>query len=236
MSSTSLPFFYAPNIADNPLTLDEESSRHIVQVLRMQEGEHVLLTDGLGNSAEGEIIGAHKKHCVVRIIQLEFIPKPSHQLTIAISLVKNSSRFEWFLEKATELGVSEVIPMICERTERQKFRADRYSNICRSAMLQSRQTWLPVLHEAKDFNEVIRMAAHHQRFIAHCAEDDKHILNGAYDHLLDTHIILIGPEGDFTTVEIETAKRNGFLPVSLGNTRLRTETAGIFAAVIASSY
>jgi len=228
----SLPHFFSENIEEKKQTLDEETSRHVAQVLRIKEGEHILLTDGRGTSAEAEVTHPHKKHTEVRIITRDFVERPSRQLTIAISLVKNSARFEWFVEKATELGTAEIIPMICERTEKQKFRTDRFQNILRSAMLQSMQTWLPVLHEPKKFDEVIVAASHDQRFIAHCADDDKQNLQTAFDQLFNTHIVLVGPEGDFTTEEILFAKQNGFVPVSLGSTRLRTETAGLYAAVI----
>ena len=229
----ALPYFFTESIDDNSQTLDEESSRHIVQVLRMKEGELVMLTDGNGNTAEVEITDAHKKHCSVKIVRKEFVPRPSRQLTIAISLVKNASRFEWFLEKATELGTAEIIPMICERTERQKFKADRFQNILRSAMLQSMQIWLPLLHEPQSFREVVNFAQHDQRFIAHCLDRDKQSLHTLFDPLFSSHIVLIGPEGDFTNEEITHAIENGFAAVSLGSNRLRTETAGIFAAVIA---
>jgi 16S rRNA (uracil1498-N3)-methyltransferase len=201
-------------------------------VLRMSKGEQILLTDGGGHTVEAEISDAHKRRCAVAALRRDYQPRPSQQFAIGISLIKNSSRFEWFVEKATELGVSEIIPMICERTEREKFRSDRYIAICRSAMLQSRQAWLPVLHEPADFTDVIKNSPHHQRFIAHCMEEDKQTLVSSYDFLLDTHIILIGPEGDFTTSEVELAKEHGYVPVSLGPTRLRTETAGLYAAVI----
>lgn len=231
----SAPFFFTANLSSEIITLDEETSKHIVQVLRMEQGEQIRLTDGMGNSGIAEVTDAHKKRCTVRLVNNEFQPPTSRQLTIAISLIKNSARFEWFLEKATELGTAEIIPLICERTSSEKFRMDRYRGICRSAMLQSMQTWMPVLHEPVRFADLIAAAGHHQRFIAHCEEDEKHQLSSAYDPMLDSHIILIGPEGDFTMREIIDARNNGFMPVSLGSTRLRSETAGIYAAVVGNS-
>lgn len=228
----SLHCFFVEHISGNELTLDDETSRHIVQVLRMDKGERLLLTNGKGISAEGEIIDPHKKHCTVTIVQQNFTPPSSLQLTIAISLIKNTSRFEWFLEKATELGTTEIIPLICERTIREKFRHDRLLGICKSAMLQSLQSWLPVLHEPRNFSEIISGATHQQKMIAYCIEEDKRELASAFQSSLQSHIILIGPEGDFSENEITNAKRHGFIPVSLGRTRLRTETAGIYAAVI----
>lgn len=231
----ALPYFFTSAITAEELTLDEDNSRHIVQVLRMDTAEHILLTDGKGTSAEAEIILANKKHCTVHVINRVYHPRPARQLTIAISLIKNVSRFEWFLEKATELGTASIIPLICERTEKQKFRIDRFSNICKSAMLQSMQYWLPDLHEAQSFDDVIKQAAQQQKLIAHCVEDEKQeLLLYAADSSF-SRIILIGPEGDFTTDEIEAAKGSGFKPVSLGHTRLRTETAGMYAAVVLNS-
>jgi len=212
------------------MDLDEDVSHHIVQVLRMKEGEKIRITDGKGNVATGMIASAHKKHAVIDITSLETTPAVTPKLSIAISLVKNSSRFEWFLEKATELGVTEIVPLLCERTEKQRFRHDRMLGICRSAMLQSLQTWLPVLHEPASFNEIVSSAKQQQKMIAHCVKGAKVDFSSLYNPSLDTHIILIGPEGDFAESEITRARENHFIPVSLGSTRLRTETAGIFAA------
>jgi 16S rRNA (uracil1498-N3)-methyltransferase len=230
----SLPYFFIENIgaSSTGLTLDEETSRHIVQVLRMDRGERLLLTDGKGQLAEAEITEAHKKHTSVQIISSEFIPRELPQLTIGISLIKNTSRFEWFLEKATELGTAEIIPLICDHTERQKLRHDRFISICKSAMLQSMQSWLPTVHESRNFMEVASGALQQQKMIAHCAKDEKYSLPSIFNPSLDSHIILIGPEGDFSEREINIAKEMNFQPVSLGNTRLRTETAGLFAAVV----
>src|SRR3954470_14960222 len=129
--------FFTTDLSGNDITLEEETSKHIVQVLRMAEGEHLLFTDGKGQIVEAEITNPHRKHAAIKILTRRFIEKPSRPVTIAISLLKNASRFEWFLEKATELGTAGIIPMICERTEKQKFRSDRLQNICVSAMLQS---------------------------------------------------------------------------------------------------
>ena len=233
----ALPFFYiaAYHPPQNEIVLDEDTSRHIVQVLRMKEGEKVNLTDGKGNLITAEIIDDHKKHCVVNGIDSRFTPHVSRKVTIAISLLKNTSRFEWFLEKATEIGVSEIIPLVCERTEKQKFRYDRMKGICVSAMLQSQQTWLPELQEPKQFNHLAMEPLHdQQKFIAHCEESDpKNNLSTC--KLLKHSTILIGPEGDFTKQEIELAVSNGFTAVSLGETRLRSETAGVVASVLLTS-
>jgi len=204
----------------------------VVQVLRMKEGEKLNLTDGKGSLITAEVIDAHKKHCSVKIIDSQFTTYTSRKVTIAISLLKNTSRFEWFLEKATEIGVSEIIPLICERTEKQKFRYDRMKGICISAMLQSQQTWLPVLHEPKQFSHLgIGQFDDQQKFIAHCEESGQKKSLSTFQPF-NHSTILIGPEGDFSKEEIEFALQKSFIPVSLGETRLRTETAGIVAAVL----
>jgi 16S rRNA (uracil1498-N3)-methyltransferase len=230
------PFFYIESLSfsDSHIELDEETSHHVSHVLRMKEGEKLKLTDGKGNSVNAIISSVSKKHTSVTITSTHSEPRENSSLTIAISLVKNASRFEWFLEKATELGVSEIIPLICDRTERQKFRADRMLGIVKSAMLQSMQTYLPDLHEPLTFNDVVEKCMHQQKMIAHCAVDAKVDFSSLYNPSLRSHIVLIGPEGDFTEKEILKAKSFSFIPVSLGSTRLRTETAGIFAAAWAN--
>lgn len=211
--------------------LDEETSKHIVQVLRMSEDENVLLTDGRGTSATARITRAHKKHCSVNIITTEFKERELPLLTIAISLIKNTSRFEWFIEKAAELGTAEIIPMICERTEKQHSRHDRFVSICKSAMLQSSQVWMTKIHEPTKFSEVINRPVGGNKYIGHIAEH-KRALTDSFNSDINSHIILIGPEGDFSSSEIALAFDKGFVPVSMGNTILRVETAGIYAAAI----
>lgn len=230
-----LPFFYIEEY-DPPqkeIILNEDTSKHIVQVLRMKEGEKLNLTDGKGNLLTAEISDAQKKHCRVNIQHSIYNTQHSKKIIIAISLLKNTSRFEWFLEKATEIGVSEIIPLICGRTEKQKFRYDRMKGICISAMLQSQQTWLPILQEPVQFNDLVfRPFENGERLIAHCMEQDKSSLIHHQIGKLTNQLITIGPEGDFTNGEIELALRNNFTPVSLGETRLRSETAGIVSAVL----
>lgn len=233
----ALPFFYIEQLdpQSSLITLNEETSKHVVQVLRMKAGEQLHLTDGKGNLVLAEISEAQKRNCVVRMKAASFKPQASKKVSIAISLVKNASRFEWFLEKATEIGVHEIIPLICERTERQHFRHDRMKGILVSAMLQSQQTWLPVLHELVKFEEYIRLTSLSDgsyKFIAHCEEGNKQSLKQAMEAGSSMYTILIGPEGDFTPNEIHLAIENNFTPVTLGETRLRTETAGITAAVL----
>lgn len=233
----TLPFFYIRGFNSNQKDwkLDEDTSRHVVQVLRMKQGDMINLTDGKGKLITAVISEPHKKHCLVNIQHSVSNYPPSRKVTIAISLLKNSNRFEWFLEKATELGVSEIIPLACERTEKEKFRKNRMEAICISAMLQSQQTWLPVLHEPVKFSELLRSSVPgHSKFIAHCGPGQKTLLSEKTKTISDQAIMLIGPEGDFSNTEIESAFQNGYLPVSLGGNRLRTETAGVVAAALLS--
>lgn len=229
----ALPYFYieAIPVATSSLILDEVTSKHIVQVLRMQNGEQLQLTDGKGNLFTAQIIDNNKNKCRVQIIKTINDKPSANNITIAISLIKNNSRFEWFLEKATEIGISAIIPLICERTEKQHFRLQRMQSILISAMLQSQQSWLPVLQEPVKYSTVIKQTNQQQKFIAHCQEGNEKVQLSAMQPFGNT-TILIGPEGDFTKGEIEQALQNNFVPVSLGHTRLRTETAGVVAAVL----
>jgi len=230
----ALPFFYKEDLAPSStdVVLDEATSKHIVQVLRMQNSEQLQLTNGKGILFAAEITDNNRKKCTVKIIQTNTQQRSTNNITIAISPVKNNTRFEWFLEKATEIGVSEIIPLICNRTEKAAFKFDRMKSILVSAMLQSQQCWLPVLHEPIKFNTLVKSADQQQKFIAHCTDDAKRDLTDLNNESLSSKIILIGPEGDFTTAEIDLALQNHFSAVSLGETRLRTETAGIVAAVL----
>ena len=228
----ALPFFYKEDLTNNALVLDEDTSKHVTGVLRMKVGESILMTDGKGTKATAVITDDHRKRCAVTIIQSEKEERKSGSVAIAISLVKNAARFEWFLEKATEMGVNEIIPLLCQRTEKEKFREERLQQIIISAMLQSQQVWMPRLHAPTPFEKVIKEEAYQHRFIAHCLPQQKQSLTQFQMAKEESAIILIGPEGDFTEGEIDAALQNDFMPVALGNTRLRTETAGMVAAAL----
>ena len=238
----ALPYFFVEQLvaSGQSLILNEEQSKHIVQVLRMQKEQQILLTNGKGIKAHSEITDDHRKRCKVNIISVEKEEVQLSKVSIGISLIKNAARFEWFLEKATEIGVYEIIPLICERTEKEKFRFERMQNILISAMLQSQQCWLPVLHEPTAFENVFEKNNSEQNFIAHCLPEQKQQLSSLIHHSASTihhsSLILIGPEGDFTEKEIQLALSKNFIPVGLGNTRLRSETAGIVGASILRMY
>ena len=241
----ALPFFYKEDLiaSTTDVVLDEATSKHIVQVLRMQKGEQLQLTNGKGILFTAAITDNNRKKCIVSVVQKSEIENFKSTITIAISPVKNNTRFEWFLEKATEIGVTEIIPLICSRTEKTVFKFERMKGILVSAMLQSQQCWLPVLHEPVSFKKLLEgskilrgLDAYQQKFIAHCIDGAKRNLSDMNNESLYAKIILIGPEGDFTPDEIELALANKYSAVSLGATRLRTETAGIVAAVLLSKY
>jgi 16S rRNA (uracil1498-N3)-methyltransferase len=229
-----LPFFYTEpiSLSDTIVVLNEENSKHIVQVLRMQNGKQIKLTDGFGNIFLAEITDAHKKKCTVKITERTKHESHANKVCIAVSPVKNNSRLEWFLEKATEIGVSEIVLLMCERTEKQNIRLDRMKGILISAMLQSQQAWLPILEEPKKYAAYIKEVKTQNKFIAHCEEDKKTSLKLITNRLINQSTIIIGPEGDFTPQEIALALENNFTPVALGNTRLRTETAALVAATL----
>jgi 16S rRNA (uracil1498-N3)-methyltransferase len=224
------PFFYYAALKDasGSIHLDEDTRRHVVTVLRMQVGTHIMLMDGQGLSADAVIEVADKKTLRVSLIEKSSFPQPIHKTILAISLLKNTSRFEWMLEKVTEIGLTDVVPLISERTEKIHFREDRMKQIIISAAIQSKQMWMPVLHAPRKFEELISESTSSRKFIAHCLGGQKKILSRQESDSL----LLIGPEGDFTPGEIDMALQRSFMPVSLGESRLRTETAGVVGAVL----
>jgi len=228
----SVPFFYEPTIIDTnqPIVLSDNTSKHCVQVLRMREGALIHLTDGKGKLFKAKIISADKHKSVALIENTVFTDTNPNRISIGISLLKNADRLEWMFEKITEIGVTEIFPLICKRTEQQRFRTERMLQILVSAMLQSQQCWLPILHVPISINKLIDQATYHQKIIAHCELDQKLLLKDLTKS--SDALILIGPEGDFTIDEISLALQSQFIPVSLGETRLRTETAGLVSITL----
>ena len=160
----ALSYFFVESLVEKNIQLDEDTSKHVISVLRMQKGEELLLTDGKGNKARAQVIDDNRKRCVVQVIAIDKEEEVVPKIAIAISITKNSARFEWFLEKATEIGINEIIPLLCDRTEKEKFRYDRMKGILVSALLQSQQTWLPHLHEPTAFQDLIKQSAPVQSF------------------------------------------------------------------------
>jgi 16S rRNA (uracil1498-N3)-methyltransferase len=225
-----LPFFYYPtdyNVGKKIL-LEGDIIKHIVHVLRMQPGEQIKLTDGLGNLATIEIKNTSKKNCEVEVIATEGTESPQTKLYLGIAFTKNAGRNEWLLEKATELGVTAIYPLITTRAEKFHVKEDRWKNILISAMLQSQQCYLPVLEKPQSFRIVIGPSYNvTQKFIAHCEPGVDKMKLSAIMEPGKSAMILIGPEGDFTTEEIDWATQNGFKGIDLGESRLRTETAAM---------
>lgn len=212
------------------LSLEEATAKHIIQVLRMHEGEKIQLTNGNGGIATAIIDSAGKKSCIVLIEKSETETRPKPALHLAIAFTKNASRNEWLLEKATELGVTTIIPLSAQRSERERIKHDRWKNILVSAMLQSQQTYLPTLAEPFNIPSLLtQYAGTGQKFIGHCMEQySRQPMATAMKPAKDT-IILIGPEGDFTEEEVNAAASAGFEGIIMGDTRLRTETAAMTA-------
>ncbi|MBQ6724783.1 MAG: 16S rRNA (uracil(1498)-N(3))-methyltransferase [Paludibacteraceae bacterium] len=224
--------FYCPNI-ETQQTLSEEESAHCVRVLRYSVGDEILITDGRGTTYTARITNPHPKHCDFEILSREK-QEPHHafHLHIAIAPTKNIERMEWAIEKCVEIGVDEITPLLCRFSERKQLRTDRLEKIILSAAKQSLTPYLPVLHELTPYDEFLRLEARvesgEQRFIAHCYKDEKRLLKDEIERGRDV-LVLIGPEGDFSEKEVAGALALGFAPVSLGNSRLRTETAAVVA-------
>lgn len=226
-------YFIDPFTASIPcqVSLGSEESFHCVKVLRMRSGDALHLTDGKGNLYEGVILSQDIKSCPVMLTRVtpDFGKRP-FRLNMAVAPTKNIARFEWFLEKATEIGVDEITPLICEHSERVQIRIDRLQKIIVSAAKQSLKTFLPILHEPLKFSDFIKLNHPSSRFVAYVEEHQPLHLKTAYQNGDCT--ILIGPEGDFSRNEMDEAKKQGYIPVSLGPSRLRTETAAIVACHI----
>lgn len=222
-------FYYKDiNEQSTAFSFDKEESKHIAKVLRKKEGDILFVTNGLGFLFKTKISVASDSKCTVKIISFEKQEQSKIHLHLAVAPTKMNDRYEWFLEKATEIGVQEITPIICEHSERKVIKTERFDKILLSAMKQSNQYFLPILNEPIPFKEFVKKQFNGQNFIAHCEETDKKTLKS----VLKTNencTILIGPEGDFSVKEIEIALKKQFIPISLGNTRLRTETAAVVA-------
>ena len=223
-----MALFYVPNLASGNV-LPEEESQHAVKVLRLQVGSGITVVDGIGGFYNAQITNPHPKHCGFEIIesQTEF-GKRDYKLHIAIAPTKNIERLEWFIEKATEIGIDEITPVICRFSERKIVKEERLEKIIISAAKQSVKAYFPKLNPLCTFDELLKTQSASQKFIAHCYDEDKRLLQTEIQKSTDI-LILIGPEGDFSIEEVQKAISLGFAPVSLGKSRLRTETAGVVA-------
>ena len=222
-----MQLFYLEN-PENEIILSAEESKHATKVLRKKEGDVLNFTDGKGYFYKAKITVADTKKCRLEIVSSQQKEKQhNYHLHIAIAPTKNMDRFEWFLEKATEIGIDEITPIICSRSERKVIKTKRCTRILLSAMKQSLKFHLPKLNEAISFNDFLKQDYKGSKYIAHCEDGEKKELK--IENKTDKYLILIGPEGDFSPKEIDLALHNQFKAVSLGTSRLRTETAGIVA-------
>lgn len=222
-------YFYTPFVLDDSHTLNPEESRHCIKVLRKKVGQHIEIVDGQGGIYKGTIIQDHPKKCELKIVSKEKKVNPLKiHLHLAVAPTKNNDRFEWFLEKATEIGISEITPIICSHSERKVIKIERMKNILVSAMKQSNRCYLPLLNEAILFEQFITKDIPSHRYIAHCHDVKKQHLQHAISKGQNT-LVMIGPEGDFSETEIQIAKQHGFKDVTLASSRLRTETAAVVA-------
>jgi 16S rRNA (uracil1498-N3)-methyltransferase len=225
-----MQLFYNPEISEHTkqFSFDKEESKHIVKVLRKTNGDTLHITNGNGWLFTAEITIPDIKNCIATIISKELKTKHNYHLHLAVAPTKMNDRYEWFLEKATEISIDTITPIICDRSERKVIKLDRFEKILQSAMKQSLSCYLPKLNDAMLFKDFINQKFNGQLLIAHCEETDRKSLKNEINKNEDI-TILIGPEGDFSVKEIEMALIKNFIPVTLGETRLRTETAAIVA-------
>lgn len=222
--------FYSPDIHrdDKTYTMSQEESQHAVKVLRLTVGDRISLIDGKGNAFDAEIINPHQKHCEVEILSVENgVGGHPYRLHIGIAPTKLNERFEWFLEKATEIGVDEITPLLTEHSERKEIKMERMNKIIIAAVKQSHKAYVPKLNKMTPVKELLKNANEEEKYIAHCHQGDKVALKDCGKG--KSILVLIGPEGDFSNEEVALAGKNGFKACTLGTSRLRTETAGIVA-------
>lgn len=225
-----MQLFYNATINEvtETFTFDREESKHIIKVLRKKDGDILFVTNGLGFLFKTEIVLASDSKCTVQIVSFEKASIPKYNLHLVVAPTKMNDRYEWFLEKATEIGVQEITPIICDRSERKVINMERFEKILLSAIKQSNALYLPKLNPAISFKEFVKNKNTGLQLIAHCEETDKKTLKSVLQPNTDI-TVLIGPEGDFSDKEITLALAQNYIPVTLGNTRLRTETAAVVA-------
>ncbi len=226
--------FYDPRVEKNTKlhTLTEEESKHACKVLRLKIGDTISILNGKGQDFQAQIMDSNPKHCQVEITSFEDEKDSGQELHIAIAPTKMMDRLEWFLEKATEIGITEITPLLCSNSERKQIKEERLEKILISAMKQSKRLYLPRLNPLTDFNTFLKN--HPKGLIAHCYEAEKFNINQTFE--AENCPILIGPEGDFSLKEVEKAMESGYKTISLGKNRLRTETAGLYAVVQAKLF
>jgi len=223
--------FYIPEVSGDNCKLSEEESKHCIRVLRLQQGDGVEIVDGKGNRYKADIENANPKACVLKIREHSHEIPPTWELAIAIAPTKNIARIEWLIEKLTEIRITEFIPFSAHHSERKILKTDRLKKIAIEAMKQSERTYLPLIQELVPYTQMLKSFTDFkgQKFILHCIEKERKTFSTSYKKG-ESALLLIGPEGDFTDSETEEAIGHGFIPITLGEHRLRTETAALVAA------
>lgn len=232
-----MQLFYAPEISLPRYTLPEEESKHCIRVLRMTIGDELHLTDGKGNMYRCKVVSDNVKRCEVEVVETTHeYERMTYGLVMAVAPTKIIDRFEWFLEKATEIGVSEVYPIECDHSERRQIKHEREEKVITAAVKQSLKAYHPTLHDITSVRDVMAMDFDGEKYIAHCDGDfgERAYLGNLVKKGANT-LILIGPEGDFSKEEINFALQNGFKAISLGRERLRTETAAVVATTVVAT-
>jgi len=225
--------YYHKGSISNDFELNEIESNHAVKVMRSKIGDTILVINGEGQESVCKLLDTHPKHCRLAVVSSHFEDQPIKKVSIAIAPTKSNDRIEWFLEKATEIGVIEVFPLLCKNGERGKINYDRWEKIVISAVKQSKRKWKPIIHPAISLKDLIKLPFEGEKLIAYCEQiPDKKITDYTTSK---SALLLIGPEGDFTNEEVKLAIENHFTPVSLGNNRLRTETAGVVGVTLLCS-
>lgn len=226
-----MQLFYTPNIqkTDKQIVFPKDESKHIAKVLRKKEGDILKVTNGKGILFTAKILECNQKKCVAAILETEAEKAKTYSLHLAVAPTKMNDRYEWFLEKATEIGIDEITPIICDHSERKVVKLERYNRVLQSAMKQSLHFSMPKMNEPKTFSEFMNAERKGQKFIAHCEDELQRVSLKSKAKSNDKINILIGPEGDFSPEEIKIALANNWQAVTLGESRLRTETAAIVA-------
>lgn len=226
-----MQLFYHPDISekDGQIIFPKDESKHIVKVLRKNEGDILNVTNGKGYLFVTEIVLVTAQQCIAKVLEVKFEKVPEHYLHLAVAPTKMNDRYEWFLEKATEIGIQEITPVICDHSERKVVKIDRYERVLQSAVKQALHLIFPILNQPIKVSDFITRKTDGDKFIAHCEDDKDRLTLKSQIKPATKATIMIGPEGDFSSAEINLAMENGWIPVSLGNSRLRTETAAIVA-------
>jgi 16S rRNA (uracil1498-N3)-methyltransferase len=219
--------FYTPDVSGDHYSLNEEESRHCIRVLRLKQGDKIALVDGRGGYYTAAISLEDAKKCLVTITEKQQASKRNYHLHIAIAPTKNMDRMEWFLEKAIEIGLDEFTPLICERSERREIKTERLEKIAIAAIKQSGNAYFPKINQAMPYSQFIKQEFEGLKMIAHCLSDDKKHLKELYT-AGSKAVVLVGPEGDFSNSEVSAALNINYQPINLGQSRLRTETAGMY--------